>query len=371
MNTTLWRMLLDSRLWYAFRAILLLLLFGSVGYFVLGRMHWHGALEPPIAEPWAPLDCIYMTVITFSTIGYTEIFDTTNMPVVRIYTIGLILIGMLLVTYSVSSATAFFVSGDLQRLLVKRRSMKQIKKMENHYIVCGCGVTGRVILEELLATNGQVVVVDNDPSHLEPWARHPQVACVEGDATNDDVLREAGIERCSGLAAALPSDKDNLFLIVTARQLCPQARLASISSDVAVQEKLKRAGANAAVSSSFIGGLRLASELLRPAVVSFLDLMLREQDSPVRFAEVEIGPEWNGKRLSALQVRKQTGLPILAIRPPGQAFVFNPSPETIVTAGTMLVTMGEVSRVEQLDALCGDPDGPHILGEDDPPKPGP
>lgn len=357
------RMLLRSRLMTAIKAIHLLLFFGSVGFWILGRMYYAGLLEPKLSEPWPVLDCIYMTVITFSTIGYGEVFPLEGLIVARLYTIGLILCGMLLVGYSVSSATAFFVNGDLQRLLLRRRTMKAIKRLKGHFILCGCGVTGKVILQELLDAGQHVVVIDLHQSQVGDYVDHPQVHPVFGDATTDEVLAEAGLDRAGGLAAALPNDKDNLFLIISVRQLRPDVRIVSLATDMAVTQKLKRAGADAVVSASFIGGLRLASELLRPAVVSFLDLMLRKSDSPVRFAEVEVGQEWSGKSLADLKVHEKTGLPVLAIKPRGsEEFTFNPSSDAPIEEGTVLVTMGEIARVNELDQLVGDPDGAHFVG---------
>jgi voltage-gated potassium channel len=357
------QMLLRSRLWTAMKGIFLLLFFGSVGYLVLGRLHAAGILAPRIESPWGLLDCVYMTVITVSTIGYGEIMELTHLPIVRIYTIVLILTAMILVAYSVSSATAFFVSGDLQRLLQRRRAMKKIARFHKHFIVCGCDVTGRVILDELISTGHPVVVIDDDHARLEEYSHTKGVVTVDGDATNDEVLLDAGIERAAGLAAALPGDKDNLFLIISVRQLNPKLRIVSLASEVAVQNKLMRAGADAVVSSSFIGGLRLASELLRPAVVSFLDLMLRKKDSPVRFAEVEVGAEWAGRTLGNVRIQERTGLPVLALKKFGaEEFLFNPAPDLRLETGMALVTMGEVDRVKELDRLVGDPDGPTFLG---------
>lgn len=364
------RALLRSRLWTAISGLTLLLLLGSAGYGLLGSLHYTGVLEPRLSRPWSALDCIYMTVITVSTIGYGEVFplpDGATMddfPLVRLYTIALIMIAMLWVAFSVSSATAFFVNGDLQRLLVKRRAMKDIARLRGHFIVCGCGVTGRVIMRELVDTGHTVVVLDEAEDHLAELGRQKGVIPLSGDATTDEVLLAAGIERAAGLAAALPNDKDNLFLVLSARQLCAGLRIISAASSFELRDKLLRAGANGVVSQSFIGGMRIASELLRPAVVSFLDLMLHRSGSPVRFAQVAVGAEWSGRTLADLDIPGTTGLPVLAVQPaPGAEFVFNPSPTQRLAAGMVLVTMGEVERVHELERRIGDRAGAAILGE--------
>lgn len=365
-------MFLASRLRVAIEGLTLLLSFGTIGFWVLGRMHYAGVLQPKLDASWSLLDCAYMTLITISTIGYGEVLggDMSSFHVVRIYTMVLIMIGMIFVALSVSSATAFFVDGDLQRLRLRRRAMKQIARMKDHYIVCGCGVTGRVILQELLETGHGVVVIDGNPENVQQYAEHSNVVPVIGDATHDEVLAEAGIDRALGLAAALPSDKDNLFLIISVRQIRPDLRIVSQASELSVRNKLLRAGADAVVSSSFIGGLRLASELLRPAVVSFLDLMLRKSDSPVRFAQVEVGPRWSGKALREARIHDRTGLPVLAVTGgPGHAdeFLFNPAEDLILGPGMVVVTMGEVARVQRLERLLGDADGATFIGGDERP----
>ncbi len=366
-------MFLRSRIRTAMEGLTLLLFFGSAGYFVLGRLHYAGLLTPKLDQPWAVLDCVYMTVITVSTIGYGEVLPISDLPPVKLYTIGLIMVGMILVAFSVSSATAFFVDGDLQHLLLRRRAMKKIARLRDHFIVCGFGVTGRVILEELLETGHAVVVIDGDAARAREYADHPQVIPLVGDATTDAVLHEAGIERAAGLAAALPSDKDNLFLIISVRQLRRDIRIVSSASDLTVRDKLIRAGADGVVSSSFIGGLRLASELVRPAVVSFLDLMLRKSDSPVRFAQVVVGEGWAGRTLGQLDVPGTTGLPVLAAAPPAtKEFVFNPPGDYLLEAGTVLVTRGEVARVRELARRIGarrSGGGAEFLGGEEPQVP--
>ncbi len=359
------RMLLRSRLFRALQGIGALLVSGSAGYWLLGQLHYRGLLEPQLEEAWSLLDCVYMTVITVSTIGYGEtLADLTQFPVVRMYTMSLILVGMLLVAYSVSSATAFFVNGDLHKLLSRRKTMKQISALSGHYIVCGCGVSGRVVVGELVATGRQVVVIDTRQSLEDEFAANQSVWVVDGDATEDETLLAAGVERAAGLAVALPNDKDNLFVVISARQLCPTIRIVSGASEHDVRDKLLRAGADGVVSGPFIGGLRLASELLRPEVVGFLDLMLRQDDGEVRFAQVDVRQEWVGKRLLDLKVAERTGLPVLAVTVRGtEKFVFNPAEDYVLAKGSVLVTMGETAAVSELERLVGEQDGATWIDE--------
>jgi voltage-gated potassium channel len=364
-------LLRQSRLWVGIKWLFLLQFFGSAGYFVLGQAHYKGLIEPQLDQPWSVLDCVYMTVITISTIGYGEVFPTPSgslegYTLVRSYTIVLVMIAMILVAYSVSSATAFLVNGDLQRLFERRRAMNQISKLDGHTILCGCGVTGTVILEELLASGHRVVAIDKSHERLTELSGSSHVTTLHGDATDDDVLQSAGIAKARGLAATLPSDKDNLFLIISAKQFNPELRVASLASNQSVRDKLIRAGANSVVSSSFIGGLRLASELMRPAVVGFLDNMLCKTESPVRFAQVHVGPAWAGKTLGALDSSGNEGLPVLALKLPGSNdFTFNPTDDTKLEPGMELVTMGETVRVQDLMKRIGDTTVPTFIGGED------
>jgi voltage-gated potassium channel len=248
--------------------------------------------------------------------------------------------------------------------------MKKIFKLCGHHILCGCGTVGRVILQELVDSGAVVVVIDEHHDSLADYQGLERVICLEGDATDDEVLQAAGIDRAAGLAAALKDDKDNLFLIISAKQLRPDLRVASVASEVTVQRKLLRAGADSVISPAFVGGMRLASELMRPAVVGFLDKMLRNTESPVRFAQVNVGSAWFGKTLGQLDMPNTEGLPVLAVKLPGNEFLFNPSNATPLAKGMEIVTMGEISRVQQLMTRIGDTTAPTIIGATDIDDPG-
>jgi len=349
-----------KRLGIATAAMAGVLVVSSSGFFALGQMHHSGVLEPRLEEPWTPFDCMYMTVVTVSTIGYTETLPLgaghtmEDFRDVRIYTMIVILLAMLVVGFSVSSATAFLIEGDLIQFWQRRRAVRDASRMQNHYIVCGGGVTGSVIIDELVETRHRVVVIEKDAERaVELRQRYPEIVVMVGDAMRDEVLVAAGLPRASGLAAALPGDRDNVFLIISARRKGRNGlRIVSLASDTDVREKLVAAGADGVVAASHIGGLRLASELFRPAVVSFLDLMLRGREgAPVRFAELSLGRTWAGKTLAELDLRGTLGLPVLAMRTADTDFVFNPDPETELVEGAVLVTMGDAERVEAAEEL--------------------
>ena len=346
-----------KRLWTATVAMSFVLALSSFGYWVLGQLHHRHALEPHLSEPWDALDCVYMTVVTISTIGYNETLpldpgqSLEEFSDVRIYTMIMILMAMLLVGFSVSSATAFLIEGDLIRYWGRRRALKEANKLSDHYIVCGGGVTGEVIVQELVETEHSVLVIEMDPRRAERLQRDFGVTVLIGDAVDDEMLVAAGIERARGLAAALPNDRDNVFLIITAKRKRKDLRVISLASSADVSDKIIAAGADGVVAASYIGGMRIASELFRPAVTNFLDIMLRGRDDAVRFAQITLGSKWEGKTLGDLKLGEEPALPVLALREPhGADFVFNPGPDTPLHAGSVVVTMGEATRVKDAQA---------------------
>lgn len=341
-----YRLVLSS-LWEEIRLPLILL----VGTFFGGALGYR-LLFPE--QAWTKL--FYMTAITLSTVGYGDILGTENSPVAAWYTMFLMLAGMSMVVYALSSVTAFIVEGRLSRLLLENRIRRKIARMVGHYIVCGAGTLGEHVIREMLNSEEQVVVIDSDLDHLNHIKEeYPQLIALHGDATEDDDLIEANIANAKGLVAALSNDKDNLFLTLTARQLNPHLKIVSRAVDIHLHNRLKIAGADYIVSPNFIGGMRMASEILRPNVVSFLDRMLRGKDPSIRVSEVVIAPNspYLGKPLKEVPIYAKTGLNILAWSPTGkdEALAYNPGPETILLAGGYLLFIGNAEQHKQLEDL--------------------
>ena len=217
---------------------------------VVGTLGYH------LIEGWPLFDALYMTVITLATVGYGETHPLSVGG--RLFTIFMILGGMGIILYGVTELTAFVVEGGMTGLLRRNKMTKQIKRIANHYIVCGSGNNGHYVIEELVRTKRKVVVVEKD-RHKVNELLNRGIATIEGDAASDEVLREAGIERAHGLVTTLPEDKDNLFVVITARGLSAKVRIVAKIDDVQVREKFLRSGADSAVSASAIGVLRMAS----------------------------------------------------------------------------------------------------------------
>jgi voltage-gated potassium channel len=306
---------------------------GGVGYYVIGR------------GQWAFADCIYMTVITVTTVGYGEVLhDMDRVEYARAFTMVLLLLGTGSIVYFASTVTAFIIEGDLQNVLFASRMKKRMKRMKDHVVVCGAGSTGRNVIEELLTTGVPVVAIDLRESELREIAdKFPQAeySYIVGDATDDDVMAGAALERARGLVAALSSDKDNLYLTVSGRQTNPAVRIVARCAELSHVEKIRRSGADAVVSPNFIGGMRLVSELLRPAVVRFLDDMLRDRRATYRIEEIRLGGGTAalGATLRDARVRERFGMTVLAVRASdNQSWVYNPDANEKLVAELRRIT---------------------------------
>lgn len=317
-----------------------------------------GALGYKILSPdskW--IDCLYMTVSTLATVGYGEVVPVSHSTGLKIYTMWLIMGGMGVVLYVLSTTTAFIVEGDLTNYLWRRRMDRAIERLQQHTIVCGTGETALVIIHELIKMQNPFVVVESQPERIAFLRKHfPQALLVEGDATDDDVLEEAGIERARCLISVLHTDRDNLMLIITARALSPELRIVASAVEEGVRTKFERAGANAVVSPNHIGGLRMVSEAIRPSVVSFLDRMLRDEHFAWRVEELAV-PEkspWIGRSLSDLDLRRRFNLQIMACsQDRSNEFTYLPDDSTKVRADFILVVLGEAHNVQRAREAMG------------------
>ena len=305
-----------------------------------------------VVEGWPLMDAVYMTTITLSTVGFQEVHPLSTGG--RLVAIALILGGTGSLAYGLSVVTAFIVEGELRDILGKRRMEKQLAGLHGHVIVCGAGETGKHVVDELLKTRTPCVVIERNLVGTKHIERFGPVPVVEGDATDGEVLKHARIEAARGLIATLPSDKDNLFVILTARELNPTLRIVTRAIEDESPPKLRKAGADAVVSSNQIGGLRMASEMIRPRVVSFLDTMLRDSQRVMRVEEAEVLPDSPviGKTLGDLDLFKRVGLVIVARRRATDGnYEYNPSPSSHLSVGDLLIVCCEPDQAEALRAV--------------------
>lgn len=257
--------------------------------------------------------------------------------------------------YVFSVSTAFVVEGELKDIFRRRKMLKQIRDMTNHFIVCGAGETAQHAIQELLKTGHRLVVIDHDPERLEKLKHLGDFPVLQGEAADEEVLQSAGLTRAQGLVTVLPDDRDNLMVVVTARQMSSTLRIVGRATDARMSEKLMRAGANASVSPNMIGGLRMASELIRPQVVGFLDLMLKEQSKTLRVEEISVSEQspWAGKSLHDTGIHRHFELLALAVRKPSGEIRYNPRGETTLAPQDVLIVMGDVNQVRRAREAAG------------------
>lgn len=343
--------LLRERILVASIALIAIFLIGTFGFYAMGQLYLG-------KYAWELGECAYMTVITITTVGFGELPHLARVPYGRAFTVIVLLAGLGVAAYFVSALTTFFIEGEFTKARTRRRMTKALDQIKDHIIVCGVGTTGVHVVEELVWTKWPLVAIDRDPVRLERLQELSIdiLPTVQGDATEDEVLERAGIRRARGIVAALTDDKDNLFIVVSARELNPTLRIIAKGVDIAAGEKLKRAGADSVVNPAFIGGVRMVSEMIRPQVVEFLDLMLRDKDKNLRIEEVVVpkGSPLVGKPIFEAQIRRHTNLLVVAVRePPAQPsqpgkFIYNPGPEMRIVENMALIVLGETESVHKL-----------------------
>ena len=313
---------------------------GTVGYRLLG------------GDEYTLFDCLYMTIITISTIGYGEIIDLSDNQAGRVFTIFIALGGIGVLFYVLSNFTALFVEGELSESFRRKKMEKNIGKLTDHYIVCGVGRVGRHIVHELHSTKRPCVIIE---PHRDTLAGVLDLldnqVYVEGAATEDHTLKMAGIEKARGLFAVAGDDNANLVISLTARGLNPNIKIVARCTLLDNIEKMKKAGADSVISPNFIGGLRMASEMIRPHVVSFLDTMLRDKDKNLRVEEIAVPQKFIGKQVAELNLKQLKQTLLLAIKTSAADDWIHAPPDDYVLRekDTMIfmATLTEKSRLDQ------------------------
>jgi voltage-gated potassium channel len=305
--------------------MLLVLVTGTVGYHFLG------------GPKYSWMDCFYMTFITVATIGFSEVVDLSNSTLGRLFTVFIAMLGIGTMTYMLSTLTAFILEGDINEVWRRRKMLNKITKLREHYIVCGLGRVGHNVAHELEMTNRPFVIVDHEFQHIENYlSQHPDQLYLIGDATDNDVLLAAGIERARGIFAVAPDDSQNLVISLSAKQINPNVRVVARCHEVKNIERTRRAGADEIVSPDFIGGLRIVSAMVRPHVVSFLDDMIKSKEN-FRLEEVVL-PNGFSSNLHKIFDQALNGCILLAIKQGGD-WIFNPAMQQNVSDGDVLMVM--------------------------------
>lgn len=298
---------------------------GTVGYHFLGRP----------AASW--IDSFYMTFITVATIGYGETVDLSTHPLGRLFTVGIAIVGIGTMSYLFSTMVALLLESDLNAVLRKRRMQHQICDMSRHYIICGVGRVGSNVADELRKTQREFVVIERDADTIERWLeRSPQTLYLHDDGSSDDALLRAGVMRAAGVFAVTGDDSHNLMIALSVKLLNPATRVVARLHDIRNADKARKAGADEIVSPDFTGGMRIASAMVRPHVVNFMDQMLRA-DENLRVEEVMV-PAHKPARPVGVLLPKSPRYMLMATHEKG-AWVFNPGDEHVVQPGAALILM--------------------------------
>jgi voltage-gated potassium channel len=320
------------KLRFGLAALLGILVAGTLGYVAFG---------------FPLLDAIYQTVTTVSTVGFREVHPFSRGA--QLFTIVLILVGVGTVLYSFTVVLEGVVEGEIQEVLGRRRMDRRIARISGHVIVCGFGRVGRNLAHYVSGAAQDVVLIEKDPDRAAV-AEEGGILVVRGDATTDEALREAGVERARVLVTTLTTDADNLFVTLTARSLRPDLFIVARARIESSEAKLTQAGANRVVNPQGIGGARMAAFVLQPHVAEFLDVVMHDGSLEFRLEEVPVPPGSSlaGRSLRDAHIRDSTGALILALRDGGGAFTTNPSPETMLEAGQILIAIGTEGQLKAL-----------------------
>ena len=310
-----------------------------------------GALGYHLIEGWSLFDALYMAVTTLTTIGYGEVHPLTAAG--RAFTMVLALGGIFTIFFTTAEFLRAVISGELSSHLGRHRMEKKIAHLSNHVIVCGYGRVGQQVCQEFAAAGVPFVIIDSDAQRLADFAvpvGHPLV----GDATEDTVLREAGIERARAVVVVVASDADNVFITMSARLLAERVPIVARAEDAASIPKLVRAGASRVVSPHVLGGGRVAQAVLRPAVLDFIEVATRSEHLDLQIEEVPVaaGSGLDGRTIEVTGVRADIGLILVAVKKKNGHMLFNPPDSAALAAGDTLIVLGKRQQLDRADRLA-------------------
>lgn len=330
---------LARRFLFLTSAIVLTLAVGTVGFTVFAG--------------YPPFDAFYMTLTTMTTVGYGEIHPLSHAG--RVFNSFLIVFGVSTIFIAIGAMTQTIIEQEFGDAIGKRRKKRMIDKLRDHYIVCGFGRVGRGAAAELHHAKVPFVVVDMNTDRVD-LAMNAGMLAVVGDSTRDETLRHLGIDRARGLVAALATDADNLFVLLSAKGLNPRIYVAARAAEESAEQKMRRAGADAVFAPYSITGHRLAQALLRPHVVQFLDFTTQDIGMDVSIEQVRVSEtsEVVSKTIKQMQLSRDLGVIVLAIRTSDGKMLFNPPADTAVRGGDYLIVMGQLEKLRGLEMLAAD-----------------
>jgi len=318
---------------------LLLLTTGTLGY--------HFSQD----YPW--IDALYMTVITVTTVGFGEVYplDTGG----KLLTVFLILTSIVIYAYTITVITEYVIGENIFKKLIEKRMENKINQLKNHVIIAGYGRTGKQAVKKLINYNRKVVVVDMKKMKNDPLIDFENIYFIEGDATKDEILQKAGISTATSLITTLHTDADNLFVVLSARQMNPGLKIVSRASNDKTADKMKLAGANRIIMPEVIGGEFMASLVVTPDLVEFLNaLSMEEAGYKTNLEEIhfnDLPEKYQGKTIAGLDLRRKTGCSIIGYKTPDNRYIINPAAETKLEKGSAIIVLGQPEQIKQLNRL--------------------
>ncbi|MEW5948365.1 MAG: potassium channel protein [Thermodesulfobacteriota bacterium] len=318
--------------------LIFVIAFGTSGYMLI--------------EKWEFLDALYMTVITLTTVGYGEVRPLGGSG--RVFTICLLIMGVGFVFYMFGTITQIMVEGQFRRLLGRRKLGKQLAALKDHYIICGYGRIGQIISREIAKKPLPLVIIENNPDLIKTIEEQGHLF-IEGDATREDTLLKANIQKAKGLVATVSSDADNVYIILTARGLNPGLYIMARVVDEKAERNLLQAGANRVISPYHIGARKMAQAILRPAVTDFIELAVHRGGIELQIEEIPVRApsRITDVPLRESGIRQELGLIIIAIQRASGEMLYNPPPEARIQVGDILIAMGDPKNLNKLEKMLG------------------
>jgi voltage-gated potassium channel len=323
-----------SKLFWAVGILFLSISLGIGGYMII--------------EGWNLGDAFYMTIITIGTVGFSEVHPLSDEG--RLFTAFFIIINLAVFALFASVLTSYILEGELREVFSHYISNRKVKRLNRHVIICGFGKNGQKTCEEFFKEKISFVIIDKNLSLLKEnsneFDRNPNIAYIEGDATQDEILKMAGVERASALITTLPYDADNVFVTLTARQLNPSIKIIARANEATAESKLLRAGADRLVRPDLIGGMYMANLVTRPEVVEFLDMISGTGKLKLEeFCYDDFREHFRNQSILDLGIRNITGAYIMGFKDADEGFLINPTPQTKITEGDVMIVLGTSEQI--------------------------
>lgn len=327
----------STKVYYPFILLAVIFLIGIGGYMLIEGYNFE--------------DAIYMTVITISTVGFSEVKPLSSAG--RMFTVALILTSFGTFAYAISQITRYVIDGELEQYFYKYRVVRNIAKLKGHTIICGYGRNGRQAVRTLLDHQEQVVVVEKDPERIAWIKEEDEFLYFEGDASLDKTLLDAGLKNAKALITTLPNDADNLFVTLSARVLNPKIKIISRASEENSDSKLRHAGVSNVIMPDKVGGAHMAQLVVKPDVVEFMDLLTGQSKTKVHLEEIdsnELPDEFIGKSIENLDIRKRFGANIIGFKNAEGIYEFNPAADALLVANTKIFVLGNYEQIADMKA---------------------